>query len=207
MTHRHRSAWIAAAFIPVLLLTSACSSSGTKKSTGGRSPGSSIGPNPNATESAPPGDIPDNQAFVVYAAPKHAFSVKFPEGWAMTRSGPAVLFTDKYNSIRIETRPAASRPTVASATAMELPTVKAAAQGFVPGDVKTVQRTVGQAVLVTYRADSAPNAVTGKVALEAVERYEFWRSGTEVVLTLSAPVGSDNVDPWRKVTDSFGWKA
>jgi hypothetical protein len=26
-----------------------------------------------------------------------------------------------------------------------------------------------------------------------------------VTLTLSAPVGSDNVDPWRTVTDSFRW--
>jgi hypothetical protein len=42
--------------------------------------------------------------------------------------------------------------------------------------------------------------------VEAVERYEFWRAGHEVVLTLSAPVGSDNVDPWRKVTDSFAWR-
>ncbi|MDT4974331.1 MAG: hypothetical protein QOG98_89, partial [Pseudonocardiales bacterium] len=58
---------------------------------------------------------------------------------------------------------------------------------------------------LTYRADSAPNPVTNKVAVEAVERYEFWRNGTEVVLTLSAPVGSDNVDPWLKVTDSFAW--
>ncbi|MDT4904221.1 MAG: hypothetical protein QOH52_2237, partial [Pseudonocardiales bacterium] len=41
--------------------------------------------------------------------------------------------------------------------------------------------------------------------IQAVERYEFWKNGNEVVLTLAAPVGADNVDPWRKVTDSFAW--
>ena len=63
----------------------------------------------------------------------------------------------------------------------------------------------GSAVLITYQADSAPNEVTGKVVADAVERYEFWDNGTTVVLTLSGPVGADNVDPWRTVTDSFRW--
>jgi hypothetical protein len=53
---------------------------------------------------------------------------------------------------------------------------------------------------------SAPSAVTGKSVTEAVERYAFWRGGREVVLTLSGPMGSDNVDPWRKITDSFRWQ-
>jgi len=39
-----------------------------------------------------------------------------------------------------------------------------------------------------------------------VERYAFWRAGTTVILTLSGPQGADNVDPWRMVTDSFGWR-
>lgn len=206
MTQLKQSAWIVAVCIPVLLLAGACSS-GSNNSSGGPSTAHSNGPNPNATESAPPGDIPDNQAFVAYAAPSKAFSLQVPEGWAMTTAGQAVLFTDKYNSIRIESHPAATQPTVDSARTGELPALQAAEHGYVAGKVKTLQRKAGQVVLITYRADSAPNAITNKVAVEAVERYEFWRNGTEVVLTLSAPVGSDNVDPWRKVTDSFGWAA
>jgi hypothetical protein len=27
----------------------------------------------------------------------------------------------------------------------------------------------------------------------------------DVVLTLSGPKGADNVDPWRKITDSLWW--
>ena len=87
-----------------------------------------------------------------------------------------------------------------------MPAIKTAAKGFVAGTVTTVQRAAGTAVLITYHALSAVNPVTGKVANEAVERYDFWRNGTEVALTLAAPVGSDNVDPWRTVTDSFTWK-
>ncbi|PZS27821.1 MAG: hypothetical protein DLM58_18315 [Pseudonocardiales bacterium] len=205
MSYLSRGRRLGAVGILVILLASACSS-GAKKSSPGQAAAKTNGPNPNATESSVPGDIPDNKVFRDYTANK-AFSLKVPEGWAMTTAGQAVLFTDKYNSIRIESLPAATAPTVASATSQELPAIKAAAHGFVAGDVKTVQRKSGAGVLITYRADSALNPVTNKVVFEAVERYEFWRNGTEVVLTLSAPVGSDNVDPWRTVTDSFGWKA
>jgi hypothetical protein len=164
------------------------------------------GPNPNATETPPPGDIPDNQVYVHYAPASKAYSLQVPEGWAMTHPGRATLFTDKYNSIRVDSLHVAKAPTVASAKANELPAIKASARGFAAGAVTKVARTAGSAVKITYQADSAPNPVTGKVVVEAVERYEFWRRGTEVVLTLSGAVGSDNVDPWRKVTDSFGWK-
>jgi hypothetical protein len=166
----------------------------------------SNGPNPNATETPPPGDIPDNQVYVHYSPASHAYSLQVPEGWAMTHKGQATLFTDKYNSIRVDSLHVARAPTVASAKANELPTIKASVHGFVPGTVTKVARTAGSAVKITYRADSAPNPVTGKVVVEAVERYEFWHRGSEVVLTLSGAVGADNVDPWRKVTDSFGWK-
>jgi len=203
--------------LPVVLVVSACggsSSSSHSTAPGATSPGNGTtsgagagGPNPNATETPPPGDIPDNQAFVPYSPSSHSYSIKVPEGWAMTQAGQATLFTDMFNSIRAEKLAAAAAPTPASATANEVPAIKAVAHGFAPGTVSTVARTAGTAIKITYRADSAPNPVTGKVVVEAVERYEFWRNGIEVVLTLSAPVGSDNVDPWRRVTDSFGWPA
>jgi hypothetical protein len=65
----------------------------------------------------------------------------------------------------------------------------------------------GQATGITYRADSARNAVTGRSVRLAVERYEFTRNGRQVTITLSAPVGSDDVDPWKTITNSFGWTA
>ena len=77
---------------------------------------------------------------------------------------------------------------------------------FALGNVTSVTRKAGPAVLITYNAASPADPVTGKSVATAVERYEFWKGGQEVVLTLSGPQGSDNVDPWRTVTDSFGWQ-
>src|SRR3954468_7828298 len=74
----------------------------------GSSSSSSGGTKPNAKEVSPAGDIPDNQAYVRYAAP--GVSVKVPEGWSRTASGGAVTFTDKLNTIRVETTAANAAP-------------------------------------------------------------------------------------------------
>ena len=155
---------------------------------------------------SPQGDIPDSQVYVVQTDPAGKYTVKVPEGWARTTSGTAVSFTDKLNTIRVETAPAAAAPTVASATATELPKIAQTASQYKAGKVSLVSRTSGPAVLITYEETSAPNAVTGKTIRLAVERYEFWANGTEAIVTLSGPVGADNVDPWKLVTDSFTWK-
>lgn len=168
---------------------------------GSRSP-SSAAP---VAEYSPAGDIPDDQVFVTYAPPRADFSVKVPEGWARSTDGDAVTFTDKLNSVRIESRPAPSAPTVASATSREVPQIAAQTPGYEAGDVTTVTRSAGQAVLITYRAEARPDHVTSSAVQDAVERYEFWRAGTEAVITLSGPVGADNVDPWVLVSDSLSW--
>lgn len=170
------------------------------------SPSSSAQMDPNAPESNPPGDIPDNQAFVTYSPPGGAFSVKVPEGWSRSTSGSSAVFTDKLNSIRLESRPAGSAPTAGSARDQELPDIVKSGTNVAAGDVTTVTRKAGPAVRITYQADSAADPVTGKTVRDAVERYEFWHAGTEAVLTLSGPRGADNVDPWRTVTDSFTWR-
>jgi hypothetical protein len=61
-------------------------------------------------------------------------------------------------------------------------------------------------VLLTYQGDSAPDPVTGKVVHDAFERYFLHRSGRQVDLTLSGPVGAYNADPWRIVTGSLRWQ-
>jgi hypothetical protein len=158
-----------------------------------------------AREDNPPGDIPDNQAFVAFHGAGTPFTVRVPEGWARQETPKSVVFTDRYNAIRLQWRPLAAAPTVASATAQEIPEIRRSEPAVADATVSIVQRTAGPAVLVTYQADSARNAVTGKVTTVTVERYEFWRNGTEAIVSLSGPVGSDNADPWRTVTDSFQW--
>ncbi len=162
-----------------------------------------------ATESNPAGDIPDTQAFVDYTPSQGGYTVQVPEGWARTDSASgsgdaSTLFSDKYNSIRIDTAAAAAAPTVQSGQ-HELGVIGSAATGFTPEKVTIEQRKAGSAVLIAYQSDSAPSPVTGKVIPQEVQRYEFFNSGKIVTITLSAPVGSDNVDPWRTVTDSFRW--
>jgi hypothetical protein len=151
-----------------------------------------------------PGDIPDNQAYVAYVA-AGAYTIDVPEGWARQGSGADVTFTNNFNSIRVDVVPATAAPTAASAQSTEVPSIGRTIPCFQAGAVSQVTRTAGRVVLATYRAASAPDPVTGKVVLNDVERYEFWRPGSEGVVTLSSPRGSDNVDPWRKVTDSFAW--
>src|SRR4051794_41961344 len=107
---------------------------------------SSSKPNPNAPEKNPPGDIPDNQAFVRFAVPGRGFSVKVPEGWSQRRSGGAVVFTDKLNTIRLESRPASQPPSVAAARRPEGPVIRRTVKGFRAPGVRQVARTRGPAV-------------------------------------------------------------
>lgn len=208
----------AAAAAALSLVLGACSSgssrpttatsapAGTQAATG--APPTTQAPPPGSAEVNPSGDIPDNQVYVSYTPPGGRFTVKVPEGWARTSSGGAVVFSDKLNSVRVESAPAPAAPTVASATREELPRIQRASRNYQPGAVTLVRRAAGLAVLLSYRADAPPDPVTGKVVRDAVERYEFWNPATrtEVILTLSGPVGADNADPWRTITDSLRWR-
>jgi hypothetical protein len=189
-----RSTWLIGAAASVSLLVGACG--------GGSTP--AAGPNPNSAEVNPAGDIPDDQVFVPYKSPG-GFTVSVPEGWARTTNGDSVTFTDKLNSVTVSYQPANAAPTVQSATDNELPQIAGSAPNYSPGEVTAVDRSGGQAILITYQADSPKDPVTGKVVPDAVERYEFFKNGTEAIITLSGPVGADNVDPWMIVSDSFKW--
>ena len=167
---------------------------------------SSSTPAAGATESNPPGDIPDNQAYVAFTPPGGGFSVKIPEGWASSTAGATTTFTDKLNQVQVTAAKVDVAPTVVSVTATDGPALKAQVPQFVLGTVSTVTRQAGPAVLVTYQGDSPPNPVTGKVVRDAFERYIFFHAGSRVDLTLSGPTNADNVDPWRTVTDSLRWQ-
>jgi hypothetical protein len=177
-------------------LTAGCASTAEPAAQPAASSASSSAPSPAVTESNPPGDIPDNTVFVAYRHPGQPYEVRVPEGWARTDLPTGASFTDKLNSVRIETAAAPTAPTAAS--------VRAQVKGEIR-TVDTVRRKGGTAIRVVYRADSPPDPVTGKVVRDEVERYVFHRDGHDAILTLSGPVGADNVDPWRTVSDSFQW--
>jgi hypothetical protein len=208
----HRKLSLLSAAAVLALVAAGCGSSGKSASTSSSTPkttttttttsGNAV--NPNAKETSPSGDIPDNQAYVPFAAPAGGFSVKVPEGWSRVGVGNKVTFTANLNSVTIEHRPASAPVTPASAKAIDVRTL-AGLKGFKLQSVTTVPRTGGTAVRIRYLAQGSANAVTGKAVTDAVERYLFVHNGKEAVLTLSAPKGSDNVDPWHTITDSLRW--
>ncbi|MFE9763780.1 hypothetical protein ACFYPC_04465 [Streptomyces sp. NPDC005808] len=181
-------------------VTAGCSTSGGA-STGGSSSAAAA-----PTESNPPGDIPDNQAYVAYQPSGGGFTVKVPEGWARSTQGGTTVFTDKLNRVEVSPVSASSAPTTASVTGTVVPRLTGQVAKFSGAKVSQVARKGGSAVLLKYQGDSAPDPVTGKVVRDAFERYAFYRQGHEVDVTLSGPVNADNVDPWRIVSDSFTWK-
>jgi len=168
-------------------------------------PAASSQPTSRATEANPPGDIPDNQAYVRFSPARGGYTVRIPEGWSRTSTGTATSFTDKLNHIQVATAAAPTRPTVASVNSTDVRSLKAKVPLFAMGKVSTVGRRGGTAILLTYQGDSAPDQVTGKVVRDAFERYTFYRAGKRLDLTLSGPTNADNVDPWRIVSDSVRW--
>jgi hypothetical protein len=154
-------------------------------------------------DTPPPGDIPDNQAFVTFSG--KGYSLKTPEGWGRSTHGTVVTFADKFNSIRVETATSATKPTVASVKGHDAAALKSTAKGFTLRSVTSVTRPAGPAILMTYRAASAPDSVTGKSITQDIERYSYWKAGRLATVTLAAPKGSDNVDAWKLVTTSFRW--
>jgi hypothetical protein len=170
----------------------------------GQSPLPSQSPVP--AESNPPGDIPDTTVYVPYHSTSGGFGLKVPEGWARATKPQSVGFSSALNRITVTWMPSTAAPTVASATANEVPALRAGSLAFTLQGVKGVTLPGGPAVLITYQENSAPNPVTGKQYRLVIERFEFYRQGTQANLILSSAVGSDNVDPWRIVSESFRWR-
>ncbi len=160
---------------------------------------------PVAPEDNPPGDIPDNQVFVNYQPAGESFAFKVPEGWAQTTSGTSAEFTDKLNTVSAKWFPAASQPTLEQANSAEVQELTNTELAFQLVGIKQVTLPAGPAILIEYQKNSAPNPVTGKQYRMDVQRYEFFRNGQQVNLTLESPVGADNVDPWTLISKSFKW--
>jgi hypothetical protein len=145
------------------------------------------------------GDIPDNQVFVVYTG--KSFNMKFPEGWTQSGNADNVTFRDKNNIVRIVIVPG-SAPTTASVK-REVASLKGAQAASTP---TTLQLAGLPAVKVSYKATSAPNAVTGKRVTLTVDRYELAKNGKRAIVDLGSPVGVDNVDAYRLMIQSLRLK-
>src|SRR3954451_2711602 len=96
------------ASVSVTRTPSGTSQAPSSKASSSSSPAKTVAPVP--VESNPPGDIPDNLAFVRYANPAGGYSFTHPEGWARIVSGNRVRFTDKLNGVTVESLTATRAP-------------------------------------------------------------------------------------------------
>jgi hypothetical protein len=170
-------------------------SSPTSASTGGQTP--------VPAESNPPGDIPDNLAFVPYSNAGGGYRFTHPEGWARVVHGTSVRFTDKLNGVTVSVARAAHAPTAASARRDEVPRLQSSEPAFQLVSVKSLTLPAGQGVLIIFRRNSKPDAVTGRQYRDEVQLYEVWHAGKLVRLELFGVVGADNVDAYRTMSQSL----
>ena len=156
-----------------------------------------------APEKNPPGDIPDTQAFVIYASASYALQV--PEGWARSEAGPTVTFVSKLDGLSVTLSDLGSAPTLDWVQQAYLPDMIAKGRATQIAKVSTEKLPAGEVIKIAYSLNSEPNAVTTKqIRLEA-NRYLFFKAGKLAALALYAPLGADNVDQWQLMSQSFAW--
>ncbi len=126
--------------------------------------------------------------------------MKYPEGWAQQGSAANVTFRDKNNVIRA---------VVAKGRAWTRASVTADARALtgarVQGAPQAITLAGRPAFKVVYKTVSAPNPVTGKRVTLSVDQYYLWKQGRRAVLDLGCPLGVDNVDAYRVISQSFRW--
>lgn len=187
---------IATATVAFLTFTG-CGGNGNLRSGGA----SSTAPVP--VESNPPGDIPDNLAFVKFTSAAGTYTFTHPEGWAQTGKGTQVTFTDKLNGVSVDIGPAPSAPTVKSVQRNQVPALAKTETAFKLVKVQKSKLPGGPGAHIVFRRNSEPDAVTGKVYRDEVEEYLVFKSARVVTMRLFGPVGADNVDAYRTMSQSL----
>jgi hypothetical protein len=150
-------------------------------------------------------DIPDTQVFVTYTSSPGKYQFDVPEGWARTTNATGVSFLSNLNALQVTLSKASTQPTANSVRSNQAVTLQQTGRAIRDVKIQDVQLPSGPAVLITYTSNSDPNAVTGKQVRLENNSYLYFKNGTLATLTLSAPVGADNVDQWARISRSFKW--
>ena len=158
---------------------------------------------PVPAEKNPPGDIPDNIAFVAYTNTAGRYRFTHPEGWAEKTENTTVTFTDKLNGVQAMVGTATTPPTVDTAKQQDVAALRASQAAFELRGVNAVTLPAGKGVRIVYRRNSAPDPVTGRQYRDEVERYELVSGTREVIVELFGPVGADNVDAYKTMITSL----
>jgi hypothetical protein len=149
------------------------------------------------------GDIPDNQQFLTFRNRPGGYSISYPEGWARSGNGNAVTFQDKSNTITIKVAQG-SKPTTASVAA-QLKQESASDPCLSAGTPQATTAGPNQVIKVTYRTEGQKSPVTGQRPTISVDRYVYFKGGKVATVDLATPVGVDNVDAYRMISESFRW--
>ena len=167
--------------------------------------GSSSASSANASEAASTsqGDIPDNQQFLSFKNRGGGYSISYPEGWARSGSGANVTFQDKSNTIAIKVA-SGSQPTQTSVAA-ELKLEAKTDPCLTPGQPQATSAGPNQVIKVTYTTEGQKSPVTGQRPKITVDRYVYFKGGKVATVDLATPVGVDNVDAYRMISESFRW--
>lgn len=150
-------------------------------------------------------DIPDTQVFVTYTSSPGKYQLDAPEGWAQTANGTDVSFVSNLNALQVTLTNAAAQPTASTVRTDQAVTLQQTGRAVRDVKVQDTQLPSGPVVLIVYTSNSDPNSVTGKQVRLENNRYLFFKNGKLATLTLSAPVGADNVDQWLRIARSFKW--
>ena len=187
-------------------------------------PTTSVAPSGSAATSAPPpgstapgesqapdtgggttsGDVPDNAVFLTYQQTALGFSIQYVEGWQVTTRPDGVVIHDKDSS---ETVTVTKLPTDVAAyiKSTDLAALEAAA-GFKVIKQDTVKVAGATYDHLAYHVLSPADPVTGKQVPSTVDRYYVPGSSQLAIISLSTPDGVDNVDAFRQMIESFGWR-
>jgi hypothetical protein len=185
--------------------TPGSSGGGTTSAAPSSSSGGGGGQAPVPVQVHPAGDIPDTTIYVPYTSAAGHVRVKVPEGWSRQSTATSTTFTSNLNTITLAWMPMSAAPTVSSVRATTVPALQKSTLAFRLQDVRAVTLAGGPAIETIYQVNSQPNAVTGRQYRLVIQQFEFYKNGRGATLSLSSAVGSDNVDPWRKVSESFTW--
>lgn len=161
---------------------------------------------PLPPEKNPTGDIPDSQVFVKYTPTAGTYELQVPEGWSQVAKGDNVTFTDKFNGVQLTVTSTSTPPSVQNVSANQAIQLQKNGRAVTIKNIKQVQLAGGPAVLINYDSNSEPDPVVGKQVRLEDNSYLFYKNGKLATLTMWAPLGADNVDQWKRMSDSFKWR-
>ncbi len=215
-----RALWPAAALAAALAVTPLLGGCGaasvTSATPGPDAPGAAA---PTATEISAAGDVRDNAVFVTYTSSASdsagnsvssagaGYSIQYVEGWTVTpgaNGAVAITDIDSAEQVEFQALPAGDlQQYVSSSAEIQL---QSQTQDYKRSGLESLTVNGQPAVKLSYTWTSAPDPVTNKSRSVTTERYYIPGPNSKLaVLTLTTPVGVDNVDAFNQMLESFAW--